>query len=175
VVAAAVILPENLIIPGLKDSKDLKEEKREELSEIIEKKALDIGIGIVGEAVIDRINILRATYLAMKKALLNLTLNPDYLLVDGSAIPEVKVGQLALKKGDKLSHLIAAASVIAKVKRDGLMRQLDKQYPQYGFARHKGYGTVAHLEALTKYGACRIHRTSFRPVAERICLRPGKS
>lgn len=175
VVAAAVILPQDLIIPGVKDSKDLREEKREELFKIIEEKALDIGTGIVSEAVIDRINILQATYLAMKKALLNLRLNPDYLLVDGSAIPGMEVSQLGLKNGDGLSHLIASASIIAKVKRDRLMRKLGRQYPQYGFARHKGYGTRAHLKALAKYGACSIHRTSFRPVAEQICLRQEKS
>ncbi len=174
VVAAAVILPENLIIPGLKDSKELREKKREELFGIIQGKALGVGIGIVSETVIDRLNILQATYLAMKEALLKLTLEPDYLLVDGSAIPEMKVGQLALKKGDKLSHSIAAASVIAKVTRDRLMRQLDKEYPLYGFANHKGYGTTAHLKALSKHGACRVHRTSFRPVAQ-LCSPPSSS
>ncbi len=167
VVAAAVILSPYESIDNLRDSKKLSEKKRDEIFLLLPQKSLGIGIGVINEEIIDRINILQATYLAMKQAIFNLKQKPDYLLVDGFSIPQVKIPQLALKNGDNLSSSIAAASIVAKVTRDKIMKEFDKQYPPYGFASHKGYGTVYHLEALSKYGACEIHRKSFHPVKKK--------
>ena len=162
VCAAAVILPTDLEIEGLNDSKKLTEKKREALYDIIIEKALAYGITLVSEKVIDEINILQATFLAMKGAVEAMELTPDYVLIDGNREPNL--GQLAVKtivKGDSRSANIAAASILAKVTRDRYMMEMDREYPQYGFAVHKGYGTKKHYEALTEHGHCPIHRLSF--------------
>jgi len=164
VVAAAVILPCQLFIPDVKDSKKLTSQKRAKLYYSILNKARDIGIGIVEAEVIDRINIAQASFLAMKKAILDLKKAPDYLLVDGFKIPQINIIQLPLIKGEDKSISIAAASIIAKVYRDNIMVEYDKKYPQYLFKKNKGYGTEEHLEALLKYGPSEIHRKSYRRV-----------
>lgn len=161
VVASAVIFEQGVLIDGVNDSKKLTERKREELFHIIHEKALAIGIGIVSHEVIDRINILQASFLAMNKALENLKRIPQQLLVDGNFFRHEKYPVANIIKGDSLSHSIAAASIIAKVTRDALMKELHEKYPQYGFAKHKGYGTKAHIEAIQKYGYSPIHRRSF--------------
>ncbi|MBI2430294.1 MAG: ribonuclease HII [Ignavibacteriales bacterium] len=161
VVASAVIFEQGIVIDGVNDSKKLTEKKREELFHIIHEQALAIGIGIVSHEVIDRINILQASFLAMNKALENLKQIPQQLLVDGNFFRHEKYPVENIIKGDSLSHSIAAASIIAKVTRDALMKELHEQYPQYGFAKHKGYGTKAHIEAIQKYGYSPIHRRSF--------------
>ena len=164
VVAAAVILPCQLFIPDVKDSKKLTSQKRAKLYYSILNKARDIGIGIVEAEVIDRINIAQASFLAMKKAVLDLKKVPDYLLVDGFKIPQINIFQLPLIKGEDKSMSIAAASIVAKVYRDNIMVEYDKKYPQYLFKKNKGYGTEEHLEALLKYGPSEIHRKSYRRV-----------
>jgi len=164
VVAAAVILPCQLFIPDVKDSKKLTSQKRAKLYYSILNKARDIGIGIVEAEVIDRINIAQASFLAMKKAILDLKKAPDYLLVDGFKIPQINIFQLPLIKGEDKSMSIAAASIVAKVYRDNIMVEYDKKYPQYLFKKNKGYGTEEHLEALLKYGPSEIHRKSYRRV-----------
>ena len=164
VVAAAVILPCRLFIPNIKDSKKLTSHKRTELYYSILNKAKDVGIGIVEAKVIDRINIAQASFLAMKKAILDLKKVPDYLLVDGFKIPQINIFQLPLIKGEDKSISIAAASIVAKVYRDNIMIEYDKKYPQYLFKKNKGYGTEEHLEALLKYGPSEIHRKSFKRV-----------
>jgi ribonuclease HII len=164
VVAAAVILPVNLFIPNIKDSKKLTPKKRIEIYPEILKKAKGVGIGIVGADVIDKINIAQATFLAMKRAIKNLKNEPDGLLVDGFEIPEIGVPQLALIKGEDKSISIAAASIVAKVYRDNLMVNFDREFPHYLFKKNKGYGTKEHLQALRKYHATRIHRKSFAGV-----------
>lgn len=161
VVASAVIFEQGVVIDGVNDSKKLTEKKREELFHTIHKKALAVGIGIVSHDVIDRINILQASFLAMNKALDHLKMPPEQLLVDGNFFRHEKYSVENIIKGDSLSHSIAAASIIAKVTRDALMKELHEQYPQYGFAKHKGYGTAAHIEAIRKYGYSPIHRRSF--------------
>ena len=161
VVAAAVILPKDCRILYLNDSKKLSEKRREALFDEIKEKALAYGIGITDHETIDRINILQATYAAMREAINNLKETPDILLNDAVTIPEVSIPQVAIVKGDAKSLSIAAASVLAKVTRDHLMIEYDQTYPEYGFAKHKGYGTKAHIEALKKYGPCEIHRRSF--------------
>jgi len=164
VVAAAVILPCQLFIPDVKDSKKLTSQKRAKLYYSILNKARDIGIGIVEAEVIDRINIAQASFLAMKKAILDLKKAPDYVLVDGFKIPQINIFQLPLIKGEDKSMSIAAASIVAKVYRDNIMVEYDKKYPQYLFKKNKGYGTEEHLEALLKYGPSEIHRKSYRRV-----------
>ena len=162
VFAAAVVLKPGTDIPGLNDSKKLTEKKREALYDIIIEKALAYGIAMVSEKVIDEINILQATFLAMKGAVEAMELTPDYVLIDGNREPDL--GQLPVKtivKGDSRSANIAAASILAKVTRDRYMMEMDREYPQYGFAVHKGYGTKKHYEALTEHGHCPIHRLSF--------------
>lgn len=161
VVAGAVILPKDCEILYLNDSKKLSEKKREELYDEIMEKALATGIGIVGPARIDEINILQATYEAMRMAIGNLQVTPDLLLNDAVTIPEVSVKQVPIIKGDAKSVSIAAASIIAKVTRDRLMVQYEEVLPGYGFASNKGYGSAAHIEALKKLGATPIHRLSF--------------
>ncbi len=161
VVAAAVILPLDIDFIGLNDSKKMTAKMRDLLYEQIDREAVDIGIGIVEANVIDSINIYQATLQAMRNALSNLYLSPEYILVDGFPIPDISYPQKAIKQGDSLSLSIAAASVIAKVTRDRIMQKLDQEYPQYGFARHKGYGTTEHRMALQLHGPSPIHRRSF--------------
>jgi ribonuclease HII len=164
VVAAAVILPRDAIFPGLRDSKKLTGLQRERFFDAIRGRALAIGVGVIGPDVIDRINILQATVRAMVRALEDLALSPDYLLIDALTVPDLQIPQEALIRGDDRSQSIAAASVIAKVTRDRLMLEYDREFPQYRFCSHKGYGTAEHLEALTRFGPCPIHRKSFRRV-----------
>ena len=162
VCAAAVILPPDLEIEGLNDSKKLTEKKRDALYDIITEKALAYGIAMATEQEIDEINILQATFLAMCRAVEQLSVRPSFVLVDGNREPDL--GDLPLKtvvKGDSLSANIAAASILAKVTRDRYMVEMDARYPEYGFAVHKGYGTQKHYEALRQYDACPIHRRSF--------------
>lgn len=162
VCAAAVILPRNLEIEGLNDSKKLSEKRREALYEIITREAVAYGIAFVDEKEIDEINILQATFLAMRRAAERLAIRPDIALVDGNREPEL--GGIPVKtivKGDSLSANIAAASILAKVTRDRFMAEQDAIYPQYGFAIHKGYGTKAHYAALREHGPCPIHRRTF--------------
>lgn len=168
VVAAAVVLPEGCRIPGLRDSKQLPAEERERLARIVERKALAVAIEEVDAETIDRINIYQATRVAMSAAVCGLTLQPDHLLIDAMRL-DLACGQTSIIYGDSLSISIAAASVLAKVYRDGRMRQLDRDYPMYGLASHKGYGTPEHKQALKAHGPCPLHRRSFRPVAE-TCL-----
>jgi len=164
VVAAAVILPDQLFIFNIRDSKKLTSKTRRELYYTILGKAIDIGIGIVEANIIDNININQASFLAMKRAILNLKKPPDYLLVDGFKIPHLKISQFRLIKGEDKSISIAAASIIAKVYRDNIMIKFDQKYPQYCFKKNKGYGTEEHIKALKKYGAIEIHRKSYNRV-----------
>lgn len=161
VVAGAVILPKDCDILYLNDSKQLSEKKREELYEIIMEKAVATGLGYVGPERIDEINILQATYEAMREAIGQLKVKPELLLNDAVTIPQVDIKQVPIIKGDAKSISIAAASIIAKVTRDRLMVQYDEVFPEYGFASNKGYGAQVHLEALKKYGPTPIHRRSF--------------
>lgn len=161
VVAGAVILPKNCDILYLNDSKQLSEKKREELYDIIMEKAVATGLGFVAPERIDEINILQATYEAMRQAIDNLCVKPDILLNDAVTIPQVDIRQVPIVKGDAKSVSIAAASIIAKVARDRLMVQYDSLFPAYGFAGNKGYGSAMHIEALKKYGPTPIHRRSF--------------
>ncbi|WP_169823945.1 ribonuclease HII [Bacillus marinisedimentorum] len=167
VVAAAVILPEDCLILGLDDSKKLSEQKREELEQEILKNALSVCIGISEPEEIDRLNIYQASRLAMKRAVEGLDTQPDHLLVDAVEI-DTEISQEAIIKGDGHSVSIAAASIIAKVKRDRLMKDLGRRYPGYGFEKHMGYPTSTHLEALEKLGPAPFHRRSFGPVKNRI-------
>ena len=161
VVAAAVCLPENCELLYVNDSKKLSEKKREELFDQIREKAVSYGIGIVGPDVIDEINILQATYEAMRMAIGNLKVQPDLLLNDAVTIPEVEIPQVPIIKGDAKSVSIAAASIIAKVTRDRLMVEYDKVLPGYDFASNKGYGTKKHIEGLKELGPSPIHRRTF--------------
>ena len=161
VVAGAVILPRDCDILYLNDSKQLSEKKREELNDIILEKAVATGIGVISPERIDEINILQATYIAMRQAIAELAVAPDLLLNDAVTIPEVSVKQVPIIKGDAKSISIGAASIIAKVTRDRLMKEYDAIMPEYGFAQNKGYGTKEHIEALQKYGPSPIHRKSF--------------
>lgn len=161
VVAAAVILGEGVVIPGVNDSKKLSEAKREFLYEEIKAKALAVGIGMAEVELIDEINILNATYVAMKRAINSLKIEPDYLLLDAVTLKDVDVKQQGIIKGDSLSLSIAAASIIAKVERDKLISSYDSLYPQYNFGKHKGYGTKEHMDNIRKFGLLPIHRRSF--------------
>ena len=161
VCAAAVVLPLGLEIPGLDDSKKLTEKKREQLFDVIEEAALGYGVGWADEREIDEYNILQATFLAMTRAVKSLPFHADWVMVDGNRMPPLDIPGEAIVKGDSKSASIAAASILAKVNRDRLLRQLDAQYPQYGFAKHKGYGTKAHYEAIGRYGVLPVHRRSF--------------
>lgn len=161
VVAGAVILPADCGILYLNDSKQLSEKKREELYGIIMEQALAVGLGCVGPERIDEINILQATYEAMREAIGQLKQRPDVLLNDAVTIPMVDIRQVPIIKGDAKSVSIAAASIVAKVTRDRMMVQYDAQFPEYGFASNKGYGSAGHIEALRKYGPAPIHRKSF--------------
>lgn len=161
VTAGAVILPKDCMILYLNDSKKLSEKRREELFWEIREKAVSYSVGIVGPERIDEINILQATYEAMRQAVSGLGVVPDLLLNDAVTIPELAIPQVSIIKGDAKSVSIAAASILAKVTRDHLMEEYDKQFPQYGFAKHKGYGTAAHVAAIREFGPCPIHRRSF--------------
>lgn len=161
VCAAAVILPRDLQIPGLTDSKKLTDKKRRELFPVIQEQAVAFGIGLASEQEIDEINILQATFLAMRRALDQLCVRPDLALIDGNRETDFGLPVKTVVKGDSLSANIAAASILAKVTRDDIMIQLSEQYPEYGFEIHKGYGTKAHYTALTEYGPSAVHRRSF--------------
>ena len=161
VCAAAVILPMDIEIPGLNDSKKLSDKKRRELFPIICDKAVAYGIAFADHSVIDEINILQATYLAMERAISKLSVKADFALIDGNRAKDFGLPLETVVGGDGRSASIAAASVLAKVTRDDYMLEMAKTYPQYGFEIHKGYGTKAHYEALTEHGPCPIHRLSF--------------
>ena len=161
VVAGAVILPKECHILYINDSKKLSEKKREELYDVIMEQAVAVGIGMASPQRIDEINILQATYEAMRQAISNLKVQPDLLLNDAVTIPEVEIEQVPIIKGDAKSISIGAASIVAKVTRDRLMVEYDALMPEYGFASNKGYGSAAHIEALKKYGPTPIHRRSF--------------
>lgn len=161
VVAACVMLPENCLIEGVNDSKKLSPAKRDKLFDIILNRAVSFGIGIVDEKRIDEINILNATKLAMKMAVEQMDIKPDILLIDAVRLDDLEIPQTSIIKGDELSISIAAASIIAKVTRDRMIAEVDSQYPEYGFKKHKGYGTAEHINAIKKFGICPIHRISF--------------
>ena len=161
VCAAAVILPPELVIPGLNDSKKLTDKKRRELYDVITAEAVSYGIAFASEKEIDEINILQATFLAMARAMEKLTPQPELALIDGNRAKDFGLPVRTIVKGDSLSASIAAASILAKVTRDRLMEQYDEAYPQYGFAIHKGYGTKRHYEALREFGPSPIHRMTF--------------
>nr|WP_315036238.1 ribonuclease HII [uncultured Lachnoanaerobaculum sp.] len=161
VVAAAVILPKDIFLPFLNDSKKVTEKRRDVLFDEIKQNAIAYGIGIASNTLIDEINILQATYEAMREAINELEKTPDVLLVDAVHIPDINIKQVGIIKGDAKSVNIAAASILAKVTRDRLMAEYDKIYPEYGFASNKGYGTATHIAALKGIGPCAIHRKSF--------------
>ena len=165
VVAAAVVLDVTKPLPEkLNDSKKISAKNRERISEEIKQNCLAYSIGQIEAEEIDRINILQATKKAMRMAIENLSPRPDFLLIDAVQLKEINLPQKAIIRGDAISASIAAASIIAKVYRDNLMRELDKTFPAYGFAKHAGYGTKMHFEALRRYGACELHRKTFRGV-----------
>ena len=162
VVAAAVIFPAEVWIHGVDDSKKLTAGRREELSVLIRECALSVGVGIVSSEVIDEINIYQAAMRAMAEAVEQLSPRPRHLLIDGPRYQKSEIPYNAIVGGDAVCFSIAAASIIAKVERDAIMRAYDKEFPEYGFAKHKGYGTQAHRDAIRAHGPCRIHRRSFR-------------
>ncbi|WP_272691287.1 ribonuclease HII [Providencia sp. PROV132] len=168
VVTAAVILDPNNPITGLADSKKLTEKKREKLFDEIQQKALCWCIGRAEPEEIDNINILHATMLAMQRAVAGLSIVPEYVLIDGNRCPKLPMPSQAVIKGDSLVQEISAASILAKVIRDREMVELDKTFPEYGFAKHKGYPTAYHLEKLAQYGATEFHRKSFAPVRKAL-------
>lgn len=161
VCAAAVILPENTIIDGVNDSKKLSEKKREALFDVIKSSARSYCIAYATVEEIESMNILNATMLAMKRAVEGLDVKADYAMIDGNRLPDLNIDSEFIIKGDAKSMSIAAASILAKVSRDKLLREYAKEYPEYQFDKHKGYGTKAHIEALKKYGPCPYHRMSF--------------
>ena len=162
VVAAAVILPHKFQLDGLTDSKKLSEKKREQYYEIIKKEAISIGIGVISEKRIDEINIYEATKEAMKQAIDNLTVKPEHILIDAMPL-DLEIETTSIIKGDLLSITISAASVIAKVTRDHMLYDIDKEYPMYDLKNNKGYGTKKHIEAIKEYGITKYHRLSFKP------------
>ena len=162
VVAAAVILSPDYENSEIKDSKQLSARKRERLYEIIKQDALSIGLGVAEASIVDAVNVLQATLIAMKEAIANLSITPDYLLIDGTHRIFLSIPQETIVKGDSLSLSVASASIIAKVSRDRIMEIYHRQFPQYNFLKNKGYGTGEHREAIKKYGYCKIHRRSFR-------------
>ena len=165
VVAAAVVFPRDIIIEHVDDSKKCTAKQREALFTLILEQAICVGVGIVDHEMIDRINILQATILAMRKSIENMNIQPEYAIIDGNSFKHETLKFQNIIRGDEKSFTIAAASIVAKVTRDRLMRDLDIQFPQYGFAQHKGYGTRQHIEAIRTYGLCEIHRRSFHPCA----------
>lgn len=164
VVAAAVVLPPELYLAGVRDSKKVSAKKRERLAKEIRAHAVGIGLGLVSPADVDRLNPYQAGLLAMRMAAEALPQRAQHLLIDARRLPDVSIPQTSIVRGDIKVHAIAAASIIAKVHRDALMLEFDGRYPGYGFARHAGYGTAAHLEALARLGPCPIHRRSYAPV-----------
>ncbi len=164
VVAAAVILPEDLVLDGVRDSKEMTESAREKAFSLIHERALSVSVGVVSAEDIDRTNILRASLQAMKQAILSLDPQPEFCLVDGIHPVPVPIPYRCLKKGDRRSHSISAASVVAKVYRDRIMCSFHEKFPVYGFSENKGYGTAQHLAALREQGTCPIHRMTFRGV-----------
>lgn len=167
VVAAAVILPKDYKLEGLTDSKKLSEKKRDKFYDIIKRDAISIGIGLMDEKVIDDVNIYEATKLAMKEAINNLNIKPEHILIDAMPL-ELSIPTTSIIKGDAKSESIAAASVIAKVTRDKMMYDLDKEYPMYGFKNHKGYPTKKHIEALKEYGLIDGYRKTYQPIKDMI-------
>lgn len=161
VVAGAVILPKDCRIPYINDSKKVSQKRREMLYDVIREKAIACAVGIIPPERIDEINILQATYEAMRQAIASLGTQPDLLLNDAVTIPEVDIPQIPIVKGDAKSQSIAAASILAKVTRDRIMETYAQVYPEYGFEKHKGYGTAAHIAALKEYGPSPIHRRTF--------------
>ncbi len=161
VCAAAVILPDDAYIEGINDSKKLSEKKREELFDKIKSVALAYNIEMVDEKIIDEVNILNATYIAMNRAVDGLKIKPDFVLIDGNRIEGMSIPHETVVKGDAKSISIAAASILAKVTRDRYITEISEKYPEYNFAKHKGYGTKEHTEAILKYGPCEIHRRTF--------------
>jgi ribonuclease HII len=166
VVAAAVVLADRVELPGLDDSKRLTPERRERLEQAIRRQALGLAVAEVWPEEIDRLNVYRAGLEAMRRAVLQLDPPPDHVLVDARTIPDVSVPQTSLLRGDARDGCIAAASIVAKVHRDAIMRRLDHEHPGYGFARHKGYATLDHLAALRRLGPSDVHRRSFAPVSQ---------
>jgi ribonuclease HII len=169
VVAAAVILPEEGIGEKLFDSKKIPSKKREHLYKSILAEAKGVGIGIIGQEEIDRINILHASLKAMTLAIGNLPILPDFILIDGPYGFNLPIPQKPIRKGDQLCNSIAAASIVAKVTRDRMMLECHQKYPQYNFAKHKGYGTKEHRMAIEKFGICELHRKTFQGVKEHLC------
>lgn len=163
VVACACILPVNFYHKDIKDSKKLSEKKREEMYKIIKENAISIGLGIVSEKVIDEVNIYEATKIAMKEAIKNLNITPEHVLIDAMKL-ELNIPSTSIIKGDAKSESIAAASIIAKVTRDHMLDEMDKEYPMYDLKNNNGYGTKKHLEALKTHGPCKYHRVSYSPV-----------
>lgn len=161
VYTAAVIFPQGVFIDGINDSKKLSEKKREYLFDVIKEKSLCYSISHVSAAEIDKLNILKATLLAMKRAIEALSPSADFAMIDGNQVPDLDIPCAAIIKGDALSHSIAAASILAKVSRDRAMKELAIKYPNYFFEKHKGYGTKQHVEMIKKYGPCEIHRKTF--------------
>ncbi|MCX8071752.1 MAG: ribonuclease HII [Candidatus Binatia bacterium] len=166
VVAAVVVIPPEIELEGVNDSKLLTPLQRERLADSLERLALAVGIGIVEAEEVDRMNVLRASLEAMRRAVRATRVKPEHLLVDARTVPDIDIPQTAIVDGDAISYAVAAASIVAKVKRDAIMRQWHETYPQYGFARNMGYGTPEHLRALAQYGPCPLHRRSFAPVRQ---------
>lgn len=175
VVAGAVILPGDFDCTGINDSKKLSAEQRRKAYDRIIADGIAVGIGIIGPDVIDEVNILKATHMAMKAALANLGVEYDYVFVDGLPVPGLSTNCTALVKGDSRCVSIAAASIVAKVTRDRMMQEFGVEFPQYGFGSHMGYGTREHIEAIRKYGPCPHHRMSFAPIKQEsvTCVLPG--
>ncbi|MDH3315529.1 MAG: ribonuclease HII [Gammaproteobacteria bacterium] len=175
VVAAAVILRDEVEIEGIRDSKQLTPSRRESLARLIREQSLAYALGEADVAEIDALNILKASLLAMSRAVASLAVAPHRVLVDGNHLPQVSCEARAIIGGDRLVPAVSAASILAKVARDAMMVELDRRYPEYGFARHKGYPTKAHREALKSYGPCPVHRRTFAPVRDALEARAGRA
>lgn len=175
VVAAAVILADGVEIEGIRDSKVLSEKRRESLAVLIRQRAAAFALGAADVAEIDALNILRASLLAMSRAVAALEVAPHRVLVDGDHLPAVRCEARAIVGGDQRIPAVSAASILAKVARDAMMVELDRRYPEYGFARHKGYATEAHLEALERFGPCPVHRETFAPVRDALEARAARA
>ncbi len=175
VVAAAVVIPPDPQLSGIDDSKSLTARQRERLACALQEHALGIGVGVVEPEEVDRINVLGAALEAMRRAVNALPIRPEHLLVDARTVPGIDIPQTPIVDGDAKSYAVAAASIVAKVRRDTLMRQWHQRYPHYGFDRNVGYGTPEHLEALARYGPCPLHRRSFAPVRQMSLFGPRRS